>query len=548
MHLLHRIPLLALVSSATLQVAYAGPPLNITFPEKPPASSINVVDSNFIGISWELSSFDTLWGKTVATIPHAMKNYLHNIVARLQKPLRIRVGGNGMDGSTYVPGQKTFIEHTDPEAYFNDIPVNFGPVMFDVMNSMYDTVGPMQFTIGLSMRTPHDFSNVVTLAKAAHEKLGDRLDAMLLGNEPDLYAGHGERDAYDIPTYVKEIGDAVDHLRDAKVLDRPIIGGPTICCGWNLSTILDAGLDQYPYKHYTVQRYPQHNCGGPNEKNTNLTYYLSHMNVAPFLNWQQEGMARAQELDIPVLLTEYNSVACGGSNISSTFGAGLWAVDVGLKAAAVNYSAVFLHTREHDITYNLFDPPTPETSTEPGWITGSTYYSALFLAEVAAAEGSIIVDLNLNNSNSNPEALAAAYGIYDNGGTERGKLALLNFADKQPQVYNIPAGISSTVQVRILTAPEVLERKNISWAGQTVGNNGDLQGVQMTEAVKCADGCAIEVPGPGAALVFLGNSRIFTGNSTIAGIGGYLSGAKISSSPLLGLSSALVLLSTWLML
>lgn len=55
-------------------------------------------------------------------------------------------------------------------------------MMFDVMNAMSDKVGPMQFTIGLSMRAPEDTSNVVTLAKAAHDKLGDRLDAMLLGN------------------------------------------------------------------------------------------------------------------------------------------------------------------------------------------------------------------------------------------------------------------------------------------------------------------------------------------------------------------------------
>lgn len=39
----------------------AGPPLNVTFPEKPPASSLaNVVEDHFIGVSYELSSFDTL--------------------------------------------------------------------------------------------------------------------------------------------------------------------------------------------------------------------------------------------------------------------------------------------------------------------------------------------------------------------------------------------------------------------------------------------------------------------------------------------------------
>lgn len=38
--------------------------------------------------------------------------------------------------------------------------------------------------------------------------------------------------------------------------------------------------------------------------------------VGPYLTWNSAGMARAKELGVPVLMTEYNSVACGGSPIS----------------------------------------------------------------------------------------------------------------------------------------------------------------------------------------------------------------------------------------
>ena len=84
--------------------------------------------------------------------------------------------------STYIPELKDVIEHVDEDAYFNDIPVNFGPRFFDILNGMYDKVGPMQFTIGLSMRNGHDFSNVTKLGKAARDKLGSRLDSLFLGN------------------------------------------------------------------------------------------------------------------------------------------------------------------------------------------------------------------------------------------------------------------------------------------------------------------------------------------------------------------------------
>lgn len=115
-------------------------------------------------------------------MPSAIQNYLSNIRSRITNNLRIRIGGNGMDSSTYVPGQTQMVVLTDPNAYFNDIPVDFGPVFFDVLNAMADAVGEMQFIIGLSMQNPSQDSNVIELATAAEQMLGRRLDAMLLGN------------------------------------------------------------------------------------------------------------------------------------------------------------------------------------------------------------------------------------------------------------------------------------------------------------------------------------------------------------------------------
>lgn len=107
---------LALAIPLFFVLARAGFPVNITFPSQPPPEAqYNVVRDNFIGISWELSSFDTLCmcsdnrypfpyslrntgGKSVDAQPNAMQNYLHNLVVRLSNPLRIRVGGNSMDG------------------------------------------------------------------------------------------------------------------------------------------------------------------------------------------------------------------------------------------------------------------------------------------------------------------------------------------------------------------------------------------------------------------------------------------------------------------
>ena len=122
-------------------------------------------------------------GFTADKLPDAMQNYLHNINARISNPLRIRIGGNGMDISTYDPDKTdVMLTLTDPDAYFNDIPCTFGPVFFDVLNAMSDKVGDLSYILGLPMRQPEYYDNAVLLAKAAQEKLGDKLDALLLGN------------------------------------------------------------------------------------------------------------------------------------------------------------------------------------------------------------------------------------------------------------------------------------------------------------------------------------------------------------------------------
>ena len=77
---------------------------------------------------------------------------------------------------TYVPSLKVVLELTDPHAHLNDVPVNFCPALFEIINGMCDKVCSMKFAIGLSMRTPNVWSKIVETALAAGAKLGDRLD------------------------------------------------------------------------------------------------------------------------------------------------------------------------------------------------------------------------------------------------------------------------------------------------------------------------------------------------------------------------------------
>lgn len=227
---------------------------------------------------------------------------------------------------------------------------------------------------------------------------------------------------------------------------------------------------------------------------------------------------------------------------------------------------MFLHTREYGITYNLFDPPSTDNPLPSKWSTGAVYYATLVVAESLSnglgldisgsadetTGNAVVLDLNLNGSTTNPSATVAAYGIYTPSNStsssstnistwRRSRLVLFNFSYSHSnsssvnttQTFLIPSTLAKTIGVRLLTAPNISSTAgDVTWAGQRVGANGELEGDQALDVVSCGkDGCSVSVPGPGLGVVWLdpvlpsssgsgssGGVDVFVGNSTIAGV------------------------------
>lgn len=190
---------------------------------------------------------------------------------------------------------------------------------------------------------------------------------------------------------------------------------------------------------------------------------------------------------------------------------------------------MYIHTRESNITYDLFHPQSEDDYLDSDWVTGAIYYAELVVAE-ALSGSSIVVDLNLDNSMTSPSSSVAGYAIYDGSDHSKDKLVLFNYAyptssgQNTTQDFVIPAKTASSVAVRYLLAENVTEQSAITWAGQTVDGNGDLTGTQALATTDCTNGCTISVPGPGLAVIWLDatsqtqSKKIFKGNSTVAGV------------------------------
>lgn len=124
--------------------------------------------------------------------------------------------------------------------------------------------------------------------------------------------------------------------------------------------------------------------------------------------------------------------------------------------------------------------------------------------------GSVVVDISRGMS-AQPTS-GAGYAIYDaNNGLQNPPRAMMlfNFQDRSGALtlFSLPPDLvqspSGELEVRVLSASGLTEKTVITYMGQSVNGQGVLKGTPIVTAVGCSQGCMIEIPGPGAALVML---------------------------------------------
>ncbi|KAJ7098333.1 hypothetical protein C8R44DRAFT_888957 [Mycena epipterygia] len=466
-----------------------------------PASTHTVL-SNFLGISFELSFIPNYLGNDSSTIPQPMVNYLAGIRARTgDSSVRVRIGGNSADSSTYLESQTTpMAVLNNPHANSDDESVNYGPAIWAALAKVAQMAGGVDYLIGMSLQINGDRSSdcigvplrdpnnttpeIVGDAKAA---LGDNLDALLLGNEPDLYQVHSERPNipnYTIEIYQDEFSNTVNTLQST----FNSFAGPTICCSWDLTDVFQAGyLSRFPLKYVTLQHYPQNFCPGlgKGKPRFGLPYYMQHSNVVALASWQRPGFK---------ILTDSPR----------------------LVLTSVGYSAAYLHTRERGISYNLVTPPAGGNGAPGNWTTNPPYYALLAVAEALRTDsGGIVVDLDLGSS---PTDQQAGYAVYDARNGSATRLVLFNYA-AAPARFDLPASLFANRTVKsalvkfLVAASGARETTEIAWGGKTFAGVGDgLSAVDaawapLNENLECVRGCSFDASAVSLAVVFLDNAQ-----------------------------------------
>jgi len=403
----------------------------------------------------------------------------------------VRVGGSSADASTFgeagdpLPTNVTYlVTDSDLEGFAAAVQLWSGSVTVDV---------------NLGRALPGGYlSRSAAHAAAAARILGESLDGIEIGNEPDgfgTWGGHLRPPSYSPQAYYVDFDEALAAFASAGVDARRLVQGATYCCGeksWGADLRTYAERFASSLRSISYHRYPD-----VNNATTSVATLLDDgcasgvaAVVAPFA-------VAALSQGVPFFIGEGNSVNGGGlPNISDVWASGLWAADVMFNVASVGATRWNWHGGPGGsyaaITYrNASNPDEPP-------VVRPIFYGLATFAHVAANGSALFAVTEISGLAPLVKAWAARDGVT---GAWRAVLIAKDLAAAAPQAvaFAPPPGspaaraASPLLSVRRVAAAtgsafakDGINFGGLSWDG--AGSDGAPSGAPAIETVVATDG------------------------------------------------------------
>jgi hypothetical protein len=441
--------------SVTVTVQASTPPTGTP----PPAGSLGAatvntsqpglqIPASFMGLSHEWGAQTDLMGEGGKT-NQIYRQLLRNLTAYGAGPVVIRMGGNSADTSgqptsTTIPAIAQVAADTGAK-FILDVNLGSDNVQLAVNQAQNYTAG-----------MPHG-----------------SLDAIEIGNEPDLYSRNGLRSSsYTYSNYFSDFGKWRGQIQPVLPTGVKLMG-PSWCLSQslpNLSTFLSQESD--------VSIISQHYYGGTGTGNA-PDYLLQNAPAANGAQWMASSVATAHKAGMVFRIGEMNSIAGGGQpGVSDIFASALWATDTMFEFASVGVDGVNFHGVSSTYSLFTFDPTKKYTlqSVRP------VYYGAL-LFQQATANGARLLPVSVST-----KANLKVWATLDSKGVVR--VTLIN-KDKTAEgnvTISVP-GFAEATLTR-LTAASYTATKGVTLGGQTFDGSvdGTIQGNPSEETVAPAGG------------------------------------------------------------
>jgi hypothetical protein len=405
----------------------------------------------------------------------------------------IRVGGNTVDETYWTSTGAT------PPSWST---ATITPADLTALASLAHASG-WKIILGVNFKQ-YNPTNAADEAKYAAAALGSSLQAIEIGNEPNLYSKYESSPSQffpDFESYVSAIEKAVPGVP----IEGDDDGGAPNGSFQNSFVSDEAGLSSPNIVELTSHNYPltSSTCGG----NPTIPELLSTTSREQESGTADEAVTAANKIHVPAVLDEGNSVVCEGQqNVSDVYASALWEIDDQLVTAREGVQGDYMHgtVLQCDSAKPLFMYYTPLCAPTAADATAGTlaaqpeYYGLAAVHEIGTGNF-----LNLTNPDW---ANVRAYALVHADGTVA--VVLDNVQDPASNgasTLQLDFGQSFTQGTSFsLSASSLTAKTGITLGGQTVQSNGSLAAPKTTPVSVNGSTLTVTVPAGSATVLTLG--------------------------------------------
>ncbi len=319
-------------------------------------------------------------------------------------------------------------------------------------------------------------------AQAVCAATGNRLLALQIGNEPDLYSRNGLRpQGWTFDDYFSEWQEFARAIR-RRIPNAPL-AAPDIAYNteW-VTSFAQRAADQIAFLsgHYYAM-------GPPTDPSMNIEHLLQPS--AKLLRDVPIIMKASRKSGLPFRMAEGNSCYGGGkAGVSDSFASALWCADYMLSVAQAGYCGVNLHGGGDGFYTPIIG------NARRGFSARPVYYGMLLASQFA---GATMVEAELKTDGLN----ATAYAAEDSGGL---RVAIFNKEEGRRIRLDVkPSFAARDVTMWRLAAPALDSKNGVTLAGASVGGGGAWEAVAVETCEQKHDRLAIDVPAASAALIWM---------------------------------------------
>jgi hypothetical protein len=426
------------------------------------------ISQDFAGLGYEISSVAR------SVLLSAENRVYTQLVRTLGKVGVIRVGGNTSDYASYSAKGKAV---SAPKSTV----VNRESL--EQLGSFLDATG-WKLIWGLNLGEGTE-ADAVEEAQAVSAIAGDKLLALEIGNEVDLFTHEGHRkNGYTFEDFLGQYRRYKAAIR-AKLPKAPF-AGPDVAgqTDW-VSRFAEAeGGDLKLLTHHYYR-------GGQRPSSSLEMLFHADPKLAPMLQALQRTSASAK---VPYRICETNSFSGGGKpGVSGTFGAALWVLDYMFTLASYDAAGLNLETGVNQLGF--VSSYSPIGDDEHGAYTAMPEYYGMLAFTQASRGKRVAVETKAGDLN------LSAYAVAKKG---QSVVTLINKDTTRSAAVEIQCkGRIARATAMRLKAPGLGSSTGVTLGGASVTASGQWNPLQPERLQVSAAGARIEIPAGSAALVTL---------------------------------------------